>query len=116
MGHKVRVLCVSALWRFLTHPQQWYKRRKSDANCYVGHKFEDPREHEENCPCEDDDYEWYGATLDYCSRNSRFGSTATTTTSEAAISVFQLVLNQSQRTFVRETIPMKRILDPLDTG
>ncbi|KAG8926574.1 vacuolar protein sorting/targeting protein PEP1 [Tulasnella sp. 418] len=37
--------------------KQWYRRRKADADCYVGHKFEDPVEHEENCPCEDEDYE-----------------------------------------------------------
>ncbi|EIM80281.1 Oligoxyloglucan reducing end-specific cellobiohydrolase [Stereum hirsutum FP-91666 SS1] len=37
--------------------KQWYRRRKPDANCYVGNKFEDPIEHEENCPCEDEDYE-----------------------------------------------------------
>lgn len=38
--------------------QQWYQRRKLDALCYVGHKFEDPVGHEESCPCTDDDYEW----------------------------------------------------------
>lgn len=38
--------------------KQWYRRRKADADCYVGHKFEDPVEHEENCPCTDEDYEW----------------------------------------------------------
>ena len=38
--------------------KQWYKRRKQDANCYVGDKFMDPVEHEENCPCTDADYEW----------------------------------------------------------
>ncbi|PSR72220.1 hypothetical protein PHLCEN_2v11927, partial [Hermanssonia centrifuga] len=37
--------------------KQWYKRRKADANCYVGHKFSDPVEHEDNCPCADEDYE-----------------------------------------------------------
>ncbi|KAG8983213.1 vacuolar protein sorting/targeting protein PEP1, partial [Tulasnella sp. 427] len=37
--------------------RQWYRRRKANADCYVGHKFEDPVEHEENCPCTDDDYE-----------------------------------------------------------
>jgi len=47
------------LRRPLTCHQQWYKRRKQDANCYVGREFDDPREHEQNCPCEDDDYEWY---------------------------------------------------------
>lgn len=38
--------------------QQWYKRRKPEADCYVGEKFLDPVEHEENCPCTDEDYEW----------------------------------------------------------
>lgn len=38
--------------------RQWYRRRKPDADCYVGRKFEDPVEHDENCPCTNDDYEW----------------------------------------------------------
>lgn len=38
--------------------KQWYKRRKADRDCYVGQKFLDPIEHEENCPCTDADYEW----------------------------------------------------------
>jgi hypothetical protein len=38
--------------------KQWYSRRKPDADCYVGDKFKDPVEHEDNCPCEDSDYEW----------------------------------------------------------
>ncbi|KAJ7355652.1 vacuolar protein sorting/targeting protein 10 [Mycena albidolilacea] len=37
--------------------KQWYKRRKSDADCYVGEKFTDPVEHEDDCPCTDADYE-----------------------------------------------------------
>ncbi|KAH9989911.1 Oligoxyloglucan reducing end-specific cellobiohydrolase [Russula compacta] len=37
--------------------KQWYWRRKSGADCYVGEKFSDPVEHEENCPCQDEDYE-----------------------------------------------------------
>ncbi|KAF8264511.1 Oligoxyloglucan reducing end-specific cellobiohydrolase [Lactarius quietus] len=37
--------------------RQWYRRRKAGANCYVGEKFSDPVEHEENCPCQDDDFE-----------------------------------------------------------
>ncbi|KAF8634658.1 hypothetical protein AX15_000797 [Amanita polypyramis BW_CC] len=37
--------------------KQWYKRRKSTANCYVGDKFRDPVEHEEDCQCTDADYE-----------------------------------------------------------
>ncbi|KAI0041822.1 Oligoxyloglucan reducing end-specific cellobiohydrolase [Auriscalpium vulgare] len=37
--------------------KQWYRRRKPDADCYVGDKFQDPVEHEENCPCDDEDFE-----------------------------------------------------------
>ncbi|WRT68442.1 uncharacterized protein IL334_005418 [Kwoniella shivajii] len=37
--------------------KQWYQRRKLDAQCYVGNKFEDPVGHEENCACTDEDYE-----------------------------------------------------------
>ncbi|KAH8104337.1 hypothetical protein DFH11DRAFT_1733918 [Phellopilus nigrolimitatus] len=37
--------------------KQWYRRRKPDADCYVGHKFDDPVEHEENCPCTNENYE-----------------------------------------------------------
>ncbi|KAJ8497098.1 hypothetical protein ONZ45_g12200 [Pleurotus djamor] len=37
--------------------QQWYKRRKPDADCYVGDKFTDPVEHDDNCECTDTDYE-----------------------------------------------------------
>ncbi|TDL26564.1 signal sequence binding protein [Rickenella mellea] len=37
--------------------KQWYKRRKPDADCYVGDKFTDPVGHEENCPCTDMDFE-----------------------------------------------------------
>ncbi|KAF9457576.1 Oligoxyloglucan reducing end-specific cellobiohydrolase [Collybia nuda] len=37
--------------------KQWYKRRKADANCYVGDKYRDPVEHEEDCPCTKEDYE-----------------------------------------------------------
>jgi hypothetical protein len=37
--------------------KQWYKRRKPDANCYVGEKHNDPVEHEDNCACTDTDYE-----------------------------------------------------------
>ncbi|KAI0262354.1 Oligoxyloglucan reducing end-specific cellobiohydrolase [Gloeopeniophorella convolvens] len=36
---------------------QWYRRRKPGADCYVGEKFSDPVEHEENCACQDEDYE-----------------------------------------------------------
>ncbi|KZO92920.1 Oligoxyloglucan reducing end-specific cellobiohydrolase [Calocera viscosa TUFC12733] len=37
--------------------KQYYRRRKADADCFVGHKFEDPVEFEENCACSDHDYE-----------------------------------------------------------
>ncbi|KAJ7579921.1 vacuolar protein sorting/targeting protein 10 [Mycena floridula] len=37
--------------------KQWYKRRKPDVNCYVGEKFKDPVEHEDDCDCTDWDYE-----------------------------------------------------------
>ncbi|KAH8982691.1 Oligoxyloglucan reducing end-specific cellobiohydrolase [Lactarius akahatsu] len=37
--------------------KQWYKRRRLGADCYVGDKFSDPVEHEDICPCQDDDYE-----------------------------------------------------------
>ncbi|KZV63312.1 Oligoxyloglucan reducing end-specific cellobiohydrolase, partial [Peniophora sp. CONT] len=37
--------------------RQWYNRRKPDADCYVGNKFEDPVKHEDNCPCVDSDFE-----------------------------------------------------------
>lgn len=39
--------------------RQSYRRRKERANCYVGNKFVDPVEREEDCPCTDEDYEWY---------------------------------------------------------
>lgn len=39
--------------------KQYYRRRKQDADCYVGNEFVDPAVHEENCPCADEDYEWY---------------------------------------------------------
>ncbi|GJE98598.1 vacuolar protein sorting/targeting protein [Phanerochaete sordida] len=37
--------------------KQYYQRRKANAKCYVGNKFIDPVENEDNCPCTDDDYE-----------------------------------------------------------
>ncbi|KAK7456441.1 vacuolar protein sorting/targeting protein PEP1 [Stygiomarasmius scandens] len=36
---------------------QWYKRRKPDADCYVGSKFVDPVVHEDSCECTDFDFE-----------------------------------------------------------
>ncbi|KZV85936.1 Oligoxyloglucan reducing end-specific cellobiohydrolase [Exidia glandulosa HHB12029] len=37
--------------------KQWYTRKKPDADCYVGGKFDDPVEHEDRCDCSDEDYE-----------------------------------------------------------
>ncbi|CDZ97982.1 Sortilin and related receptors [Phaffia rhodozyma] len=37
--------------------KQWYRRRKVDADCYVGDKFEDPKVQMDNCPCTDKDFE-----------------------------------------------------------
>ncbi|EJD41407.1 Oligoxyloglucan reducing end-specific cellobiohydrolase [Auricularia subglabra TFB-10046 SS5] len=37
--------------------KQWYYRKKPQADCFVGDKFDDPEEHEEHCTCTDDDYE-----------------------------------------------------------
>ncbi|KAI5476446.1 signal sequence binding protein [Pseudohyphozyma bogoriensis] len=37
--------------------KQWFLRRKQDADCVVAHKFEDPVGREEDCPCDDEDYE-----------------------------------------------------------
>ncbi|KAJ7493393.1 vacuolar protein sorting/targeting protein 10 [Mycena galericulata] len=37
--------------------KQWYKRRKPEADCYVGEKFTDPVVHEDSCTCTDADYE-----------------------------------------------------------
>ncbi|KAI0766636.1 Oligoxyloglucan reducing end-specific cellobiohydrolase [Trametes elegans] len=37
--------------------KQSYKRRRPDANCFVGEKFRDPVPEEESCPCTEEDYE-----------------------------------------------------------
>ncbi|MBW0519773.1 hypothetical protein O181_059488 [Austropuccinia psidii MF-1] len=37
--------------------KQYFKRRKPDAQCFVGEKFHEPESHEENCPCTDEDFE-----------------------------------------------------------
>ncbi|KAI0794611.1 Oligoxyloglucan reducing end-specific cellobiohydrolase [Fomes fomentarius] len=37
--------------------QQTYKRRKPDANCFVGNKFRDPEPRYENCKCTNEDFE-----------------------------------------------------------
>jgi hypothetical protein len=59
LGHQVRnptnILAWNKLKVFL---QQWYKCRKTDVDCYVGEKFTDLVEHEDPCPCADEDYEW----------------------------------------------------------
>jgi hypothetical protein len=36
----------------------WYERRKLDAKCYVGNKFQDPVGHSDKCKCTDEDFEW----------------------------------------------------------
>lgn len=38
--------------------QDFYRRRKADADCVVGEKFKDPKGREEDCDCTDEDYEW----------------------------------------------------------
>jgi len=38
--------------------QQYYMRRKQDADCVVGEKWKDPVARMENCACDDEDYEW----------------------------------------------------------
>ncbi|CAO1629918.1 unnamed protein product [Parajaminaea phylloscopi] len=43
--------------RCLMGHKQWYKRRKADADCIVGDKFNDPVGREDPCPCTDADYE-----------------------------------------------------------
>jgi hypothetical protein len=63
MGHKVSAAspeAVEAQVVLITAPpaQQWYRRRKPTADCYVGDKFQDPVSTEEDCPCTDEDYEW----------------------------------------------------------
>ncbi|GAA5827143.1 hypothetical protein JCM3770_007150 [Rhodotorula araucariae] len=37
--------------------KQWFMRRKEDADCVIGEKWTDPVGREEDCPCEDEDYE-----------------------------------------------------------
>ncbi|KAJ7436099.1 vacuolar protein sorting/targeting protein 10 [Mycena galericulata] len=37
--------------------KQWYRRRKPDADCYVGEKIRHPVVHEHSCPCTNADYE-----------------------------------------------------------
>ncbi|KAK4055938.1 vacuolar protein sorting/targeting protein PEP1 [Microbotryomycetes sp. JL221] len=37
--------------------KQWFMRRKPEVDCVIGEKFKDPVGVEENCPCEDEDYE-----------------------------------------------------------
>lgn len=42
----------------LCRVQQWFMRRKQDADCFIGEKWKDPIGREENCACSDEDYEW----------------------------------------------------------
>lgn len=37
--------------------KQWYRRRKADAKCFVGEKFEDPVAQFDECPCTNKDFE-----------------------------------------------------------
>ena len=30
-----------------------------DTDCDIGKKYMDPVQHEDNCPCTEEDYEWY---------------------------------------------------------
>lgn len=78
--------------------QQWYRRRKLDAVCYVGHKFEDPEEHEESCDCVAEDYEWYVSTprvADILVISTLF---------DKMVNVSQLVLNLYRLVRVRRTM------------
>lgn len=63
MGHKVRFGLPSldgVRVRLMRHSaQQWFMRRKADADCVVHEKFKDPVGREEDCPCSDEDYEWF---------------------------------------------------------
>lgn len=71
MGHKVRMMsrpCEMYLTVILRVWQDWFQRRKPDADCVVAEKFKDPVGREDNCPCTDEDYEWY-VKLSFC-RNS----------------------------------------------
>jgi hypothetical protein len=45
--------------------KQFFWRRKQDVDCSVGEKYKDPEPIEENCPCTDEDYEWYRDPLKY---------------------------------------------------
>lgn len=68
--------------------KQWYRRRKPNADCYVGDKFKEPIEHEENCECTDDDYEWCVLNLERLYWNSPplFVVTTTTCVKETSVS------------------------------
>ena len=69
-------------------------RRKEDADCYVGNKFQDPIEHEENCPCTDEDYEWCVCLLVWLLRLcSDVRYIATITSSARALLVYPVDLN-----------------------
>jgi Sortilin, neurotensin receptor 3, C-terminal len=96
-----RMTCLSILTATL---QQWYKRRKPDVDCYVGHKFEDPVEHDENCPCQDSDYEW-SVTLSHIFfwwHSLRAGTCiAITTLSATTTNVYLLVPSPSRRVCAR---------------
>ena len=74
-----------------------YKRRKPNANCYVGGKFVDPIAEFENCDCTDEDYEWYALYFLHHTESDpdpRCLVTAIITLSVKATSVSRLVLNR----------------------
>lgn len=58
MGHKVSLATQSRPPRADLVAQQWFMRRKPDADCFIRDKFKDPVGREEDCPCTDEDYEW----------------------------------------------------------
>lgn len=58
----------------------------------------------------------YGSTINRCSWSSPPCFVVATISSEVAISAFQLAPSPSRRMFVQEMIPMKPIMDLLDTG
>jgi hypothetical protein len=94
--------------------KQWYKRRKPDANCYVGDKFMDPVEHEENCQCTDADYEWWVRPFSFWKHMLIAIASATTTSSDKTINVFPPGLNVSLPTCA--LTPIRCTWDRLGTG
>lgn len=67
--------------------KQWYTRRKADADCYMGEEFHDPEGHDDKCPCEEHDYEWYVVPRYSAHHNRSCVVSATTTTCGAMVNV-----------------------------